>query len=160
MKICIDCGASKSKKGVYCKTCSYKHRVRPSGLKYNIKALNKGWFKKGERPNSYESMRAWWADEDNKKTMRESRKGVRVSPSTEFKYKNGNGYRHLLLKGVLPQYCEVCLDEPVISRLQVHHKDGNRKNNERDNLQVLCRPCHLSHHNRQERVYVEGRVAV
>ena len=25
---------------------------------------------------------------------------------------------------------------------EVHHKDNNRENNELDNLQVLCKPCH------------------
>lgn len=42
-KQCIDCTAPTSK--ARCKPCGYKARIRPSGLKYNIKAINKGWFK-------------------------------------------------------------------------------------------------------------------
>lgn len=43
---CLDCKTEKkSKKGSYCKPCGYKHRKRPSGLKYNIKKENRGWFK-------------------------------------------------------------------------------------------------------------------
>lgn len=31
--------------GKYCsKACLYKYRVRPTGLKYNIKTVNPGWF--------------------------------------------------------------------------------------------------------------------
>lgn len=46
-KYCLDCNKPKSKKGNYCKSCGYKHRKRPSGLKYNIIKNNRGWFKKG-----------------------------------------------------------------------------------------------------------------
>jgi len=85
------------------------------------------------------------------------KKGERVSPKTEFKYTNGSGYRHLLYKGILKQECESCEYNEEIGRLQVHHKDKNRKNNNINNLQVLCRPCHLKKHNRVERKYVVGR---
>lgn len=35
----------------YCsKSCFYKYRERPSGLKYEIKKENKTWFKKGGSP--------------------------------------------------------------------------------------------------------------
>ena len=46
---CLDCGANKSKNGLYCKKCGYKHRVRPTGLKYKIVVQNKGWFIKGQQ---------------------------------------------------------------------------------------------------------------
>lgn len=46
MKYCLDCGDQKeSYKGNYCKKCGYKHRKRPSGLKYVLHKINKGWFK-------------------------------------------------------------------------------------------------------------------
>jgi len=49
MKICLDCGSlKKSNKGEYCKSCGYKHRIRPTGLEYNIKVKNPSWFKKGD----------------------------------------------------------------------------------------------------------------
>ena len=55
---------------------------------------------------------AMGVSESTRKIWSEQRKGKRISPKTEFKYKNGNGYRHLLLKGQLKQtydsYCS-CL---------------------------------------------------
>jgi 5-methylcytosine-specific restriction endonuclease McrA len=36
-------------------------------------------------------------------------------------------------------YCEQC---GTTARLEVHHIDGNWKNNQPANLQVLCRTCH------------------
>lgn len=57
-------------------------------------------------------------------------------------YKNGTGsYR----RAVEIKKCYFCdYSEPKV--LIVHHKDGNRKNNEPDNLVVLCRNCHREVH--------------
>ena len=40
-------------------------------------------------------------------------------------------------------YCERCLTVPLDKKLlDVDHIDGNRANNESQNLQTLCKPCH------------------
>lgn len=41
--------------------------------------------------------------------------------------------------------CELCSKKSWLKRpipLEVHHKDGDRTNNEYDNLQLLCPNCH------------------
>lgn len=59
---------------------------------------------------------------------------------------NTNKIRKKLLRDGLKQYiCEECGNTqwnglPI--PLEVHHKDGNRKNNELTNLQLLCPNCH------------------
>lgn len=45
--LCPDCGATKSRSGIYCKPCGYKHRRRPSGLKYVLLKENPTAFKSG-----------------------------------------------------------------------------------------------------------------
>lgn len=50
MKLCLDCKKPKSRKGNYCKSCGYKHRIRPKGLVYKIVKKNPTWFKKGFNP--------------------------------------------------------------------------------------------------------------
>jgi hypothetical protein len=42
-KYCLDCNKLKSRKGNYCKSCGYKHRVRPNGLVYKITKENIGY---------------------------------------------------------------------------------------------------------------------
>lgn len=37
-------------------------------------------------------------------------------------------------------------------RLEVHHTDHNRRNNDESNLVTLCQPCHLAHHLRGEAI--------
>lgn len=48
-------------------------------------------------------------------------------------------------------YC-CCLCENTGPKLQVHHIDGDRTNNEDTNLLTLCSPCHLAYHGRRENV--------
>ena len=43
--------------------------------------------------------------------------------------------------------CERCGQRPAkLHALDVHHKDGNRQNNDPGNLIVLCRSCHNREH--------------
>ena len=51
----------------------------------------------------------------------------------------------LIKEGIKEHRCECCLNtmwngEPIV--LEVHHKDGNRRHNDLDNLQLLCPNCH------------------
>ena len=56
----------------------------------------------------------------------------------------GIGYRKKAFK-CLPHKCDKCgLDK----LLEVHHKDGNRKNNKVSNLRILCKECHRKLENR------------
>ena len=61
-------------------------------------------------------------------------------------YKNTNSLRNRLIKeGFKPSKCEICgvdewLGNPI--SLQLHHIDGDKTNNELNNLQVLCPNCH------------------
>ena len=43
----------------------------------------------------------------------------------------------------LPKHCAKC---GSTKNLDIDHKDGNRKNNNRGNLRVLCRSCHRKLH--------------
>jgi 5-methylcytosine-specific restriction endonuclease McrA len=47
---------------------------------------------------------------------------------------------------VKEQKCEKCSYDEHIEILEVHHKDRNRKNNEIENLIILCPNCHMWEH--------------
>ena len=59
-------------------------------------------------------------------------------------YKTGiSSYRKKAFK--TGDKCEECkIDELYV--LEVHHIDGNRKNNKKDNLKILCANCHKRAH--------------
>lgn len=51
---------------------------------------------------------------------------------------------HYHARNLLPDgCCEICGSE---KNVDVHHKDGNPKNNDLSNLQRLCRSCHVAAH--------------
>lgn len=123
-------------------------------IKQKIRETN---IRKGIRPPKSYGRIPWNKGKHYKMINKGSfKKGEHRSPNTEFKYKNGLGYRHLLENGKLFKSCKIC-KEPNIKRLHVHHKDKNRLNNKLENLLILCRKCHLKLHNRIERKYVLGR---
>tara|TARA_R110000868_G_scaffold46247_10_gene152970 strand:+ start:2213 stop:2695 length:483 start_codon:yes stop_codon:yes gene_type:complete len=60
-------------------------------------------------------------------------------------FKHGKShYRKQKLK-VSENVCEDC-GNCDIDVLEIHHKDGNRSNNDMDNLSILCSNCHKKRH--------------
>ena len=56
---------------------------------------------------------------------------------------NGNSYRKKAIKHY-PNKCENCKYDKHKEILEVHHIDGNRKNNSLENLIILCPNCHAA----------------
>jgi 5-methylcytosine-specific restriction endonuclease McrA len=81
-------------------------------------------------------------------------KAERLGLKRKMRYleeKNGNWkggvnedyYRRIAFEH-LPHRCSIC---GIKGKLQVHHKDKDRKNNKLSNLQILCPECHRKIHN-------------
>ena len=74
------------------------------------------------------------------------------------------------LKGYLPKWskiskeyrekqnytCEICGFHADKQFIQVHHKDGDKKNNEESNLQCLCIECHSNVNSRHQENFSKG----
>jgi hypothetical protein len=59
---------------------------------------------------------------------------------TTYKLKN-----RLIKEGIFKHKCDCCNKTKWMSKpiaLELHHKDGNNKNNSLDNLELLCPNCH------------------
>ena len=150
MKYCLDCNEPKSNKGKYCKKCGYKHRTRPSGLKYKIVATNKGWFKKGV----WSHEKGWTHSRETIERLRQMRKGIRVSIKSEFKKGQNTSIKNVNWKGDnvgydalhrwvyrnygKPKRCEFCG-----STKQVEWASKNYKYTRNfDDWITLCFKCH------------------
>lgn len=67
-------------------------------------------------------------------------------------WKNGSGWYKTVVNEV--KHCERCKSRKY---LLVHHKDYDRSNNSRGNLEVLCRRCHQEDHGILDRRDALGR---
>ncbi|MGI9489622.1 MAG: HNH endonuclease signature motif containing protein [Geminicoccaceae bacterium] len=43
-------------------------------------------------------------------------------------------------------HCKICGHDGSESRLGVHHRDRDKRNQDPDNLQILCHRCHMQEH--------------
>lgn len=69
-------------------------------------------------------------------------------------YKNGIGeYRDIkynyMKENNIPEICEICGSTEF---LVVHHIDHDRKNNNIENLQLVCRSCHIKLHCKRDKL--------
>jgi 5-methylcytosine-specific restriction endonuclease McrA len=62
----------------------------------------------------------------------------------------GDSYRGIALVNK-EHKCEICNEILDIVDIHVHHKDENRKNNDLNNLQILCVKCHLTVAHKRDR---------
>lgn len=145
---CIDCGGSKkTKESLYCYTCQTQHR--PSGLVYDIKVINRGWIKPGEKRNL-----GIKRSDEYKQKMSLLSKGKRRSIKSEFKKGENKGSSNHKWKGddvgyfalhrwVKSNYkwdekCELC-GSP--DSLNIASKDWSYRR-DKEAWWVLCFRCH------------------
>jgi len=109
--------------------------------KEKLKKVNREWFLK------------------NKEQGRQAQKVYRESHKEEIKryrkeYYKKNWYflnKHQTFQMSIPEArkmsreCEKCKDKRLYV-LHWHHRDQDRKNNKKENLQVLCANCHMETH--------------
>jgi len=76
-----------------------------------------------------------------------SKKCVNKSSIDDWHPKYTTVRKKMIRQGVIKK-CEKCGYDENIHILGVHHKDGNRKNNEKINLMVLCPNCHSLIHDK------------
>lgn len=168
--LCKDCGEQKkSKKGLYCRPCSLKHKTRRKGLIYNIKVINKGWVKKGQRLSPETEF-------GNKPSWNKGTKGVIKPNSGSFtkgqipwnkgilydqikwdkhpQFKDGHTrYRYFYERECDNRICDRCGIELDMNshKTHIHHIDKDRTNNQLENLMLLCSKCHAHEHKNWEK---------
>lgn len=107
-------------KGRYCsKACMYRHRVRPRGLTYEVKAQNKAWFKPGHEAPAGPQNPQWKGDAVGYRELHRWVRRVRGAPGA-CEDCGANGYTEWANKSHL------------------YRRDPS-------DWIALCKPCHGSH---------------
>lgn len=142
-KKCPKCKNKHYKEGIF---CSYKcsnsrimsketRRKISNSLKGNTNILGKHYkFTTESRKKHSEALKKYWLRRDIEK--------LKEKPLEEHNWRFIKKiiYRERILK------CESCgydyIDKNNKGPYDVHHKDGNRNNSKRENLEILCLNCH------------------
>lgn len=135
MKQCIECGKEISRRAIKCKRCANK--IRFLGKHHTI---------------------------ESKKKMSEAKKHQVFSKETRGKISNANigvgngrwkgGNRNWCYKMARIIYSEhhiniICEKCAFPNNINIHHKNKNWRDNRIENLQALCKSCHLSLHRKE-----------
>lgn len=127
-----------------------KHKENLSRTKRKLylegKLKIKGGWNKGLTKENNESMKKLSETQKKRKSYLsaiEWQKKYRKNYHKTYHYSNKIG----LLK--LPNICLKCRTK---EDLVVHHIDGNVKNNNLENLEIMCRSCHFKYHLRRSKV--------
>jgi 5-methylcytosine-specific restriction endonuclease McrA len=86
---------------------------------------------------------------DREKATGKSGKGAN-GPENRW-YTNGSYTKFMEFKNSGPHCCFDCSADAMMSRIEVHHINGDRSNSEPENLMKLCASCH------KKREYAAGR---
>jgi 5-methylcytosine-specific restriction endonuclease McrA len=73
---------------------------------------------------------------------------LNADPLRNYKGVNVQTYR----KKAIRYYGKMCMRCNSTENIHVHHKDRNRKNNELENLEVLCKTCHDLEHLEERKI--------
>ena len=120
IKLC-ECGCGKQV-GLYNHTCNARGQIKGQPKRFIHTHHSRGMKRSDEikekfRKAKWESLNGMWKGDDVDRNVA-----------------RGRAIRRYALKE-----CELC-GKPSCDR---HHKDGNTRNNEPTNIQILCRRCHM-----------------
>jgi len=137
----VEKNASKPKK-----YCSKKCHEKSCKNRIIVKCANCG--KEIERTPSKLKLARHGFSFCNRKCKEEAQKlGGKCPEIRPAHFGTGNGEHHYreLMQQEIKLGCVDCFNK-TIYMLVVHHIDGNRKNNVKENLEVVCKNCHAKRH--------------
>ena len=138
---CPKCGQPMSRGAELCRKCkpSYERTaVHREKMASSLAGKPKPWLVGRKRPQHSKVMKGWWTEERRAAKREEMLRRV-GNPNARY---HGLGKLGNKLKAAIG-HCELC---DSTKRLDIHHKDRNKKNQALSNLQVLCRRCHMREH--------------
>lgn len=124
-----------------CRKCkpSYERTVAHNQkLSALLTGRPKPWLKGRKRPDHAETMREWWTAE-RKAKMRQRQ----LKPSARY---HGLSSRQAAAIVRSVGKCERCSHDGSKSRLGVHHRNRDKHDQRRENLEVVCHRCHMREH--------------
>lgn len=143
-KPCPTCGQPMNAKSQQCRQCKPSYERTPESRAKMSAALSgkpKPWLRGQRRSEKTRAkMRAFWTAE-----QREKKRQQELARNPNSRYHGLSARAAKRIRDAAGQ-CERCGHDGSESRLDVHHRDGNKKNQSLANLAVLCHLCHMQEH--------------
>jgi len=143
---CPTCGKPMSATAQQCRACKPSYvRTAESRQKLSqaLKGKPKPWLRGRKRPEHSRKMKEWWTPERREAKRQEM---LERSPGARYHGLSCKGARRL--REALGK-CELCGSDGSDSRLDVHHRNGDKQDQALSNLTVLCHRCHMQLHSEQ-----------
>lgn len=140
---CPNCGAPMQALSKLCRKCTPRRTwtdEQKAKLSRTITGSHHYWPSASTDPQVAEKIRAWWTPEQRERKRQEM---LRRNPNSTYHGLSAKS-RKKLRKAV--GHCELCGGNGVDSRLDVHHRNSEKRDQSLDNLVVLCHRCHMRVH--------------
>ena len=104
------------------------------------KGIPKPALRGKKRPEHSRLMKAWWTSERKEKHRQAL---LKKNPSARYHGLSSRAAARLVRS---VGACQECGHDGSKSRLDVHHRNGDKRDQRRENLEVLCHQCHMREH--------------
>jgi 5-methylcytosine-specific restriction endonuclease McrA len=108
-----------------------------------LRGKPKPWLRGRKRPEHSRIVKEWWTPERREQKRQEM---LARYPDARYHGLSCKGARRLR---EAMGHCERCGSDGSDSRLDVHHRNGNKRDQTLANLVVLCHRCHMQLHSEQ-----------
>lgn len=139
-KQCPTCGNPMHPKASQCRTCKPSYERTPVHRALMTEVLTgrtHDYPSASNRPEVAAKIQEWWTPERREAKRQQS---LAVNPDARYHGLSASGARRIR------EAAGACASCGSTRRLDVHHKDRNKRNQDPANLIVLCHPCHMQAH--------------
>lgn len=140
---CSLCGRPKLAISRTCRTCSEPYERTADHRRHMAETTAgkpKPWLQGRSRPWHSEIMQEWWTEDRREEKRQEM---LLRNPDARYHGLSANGAKRFVESA---GRCQECDGDGSESRLEVHHKDRDKRNQAPENLIVLCHRCHMQEH--------------
>ena len=140
---CPTCGGAMAAKSQQCRKCrppydrTPQHRAKMTAAR---EGKPRPSMRGRKRPDHAATMKAWWTPERREEARQ---RFLARNPMARYHGLSCRGAR--ALRESLGR-CERCGHDGSESRLDVHHRNGDKRDQSLGNLTVLCHRCHMATH--------------
>ena len=140
---CPTCQRPMDGRSSHCRKCKPTYERTPAHKERMSAVLTgkpKPYLRGRPRPDHAETMREWWTSQRREKRAAEM---LSRNPNARYHGLSANAAARIVRAA---GKCARCNHDGSVSRLGVHHRNRDKRDQSPENLEVLCHRCHMAEH--------------